>query len=362
MGVQGFPTLKIIRPSKKAGGKPVVEDYQGPRTATGIQEAVVSKMNNHVVKLTQSELMSFFNKDGIKGLLFTEKGSTSALMKSLAIDFLDKVSIGQLKVTDKEKEVAAKLGIDKFPTFVVLPDKETSPAYYKGEMKKADIVEFLKTWAEPNVDGATKKGDKKKGDKKDKKAKEPAAETEEAAEEETAETTAQPAAPSVISINTVDSFDALAESCLTPKAHTCVLAFVPSPASTDGETAVGSLSALNTKYIRGDRHMFPFLSVPSTVEGSEGLKSSLGLKKDVELVALSARRKWLRVYDGDFSETSVESWIDAVRMGDGEKKKLPAEVIVEAVEAKTEAKEASSEATQATDAEPEAETAGHDEL
>ena len=32
MGVQGFPTLKIVRPGKKAG-KPLVEDYQGARSA-----------------------------------------------------------------------------------------------------------------------------------------------------------------------------------------------------------------------------------------------------------------------------------------------------------------------------------------
>ena len=46
MGVKGFPTLKTVRPGKKPGSKPIVEDYNGPRTAKGIADAVVDKINN----------------------------------------------------------------------------------------------------------------------------------------------------------------------------------------------------------------------------------------------------------------------------------------------------------------------------
>ena len=38
MGVQGFPTLKIVKPGKKPG-KPIVEDYQGARSAKAIDLA-----------------------------------------------------------------------------------------------------------------------------------------------------------------------------------------------------------------------------------------------------------------------------------------------------------------------------------
>ncbi|KAJ6786606.1 hypothetical protein PWT90_11280 [Aphanocladium album] len=47
MGVQGFPTLKIVRPGKKAG-RPVIEDYNGGRTASAISEAVTAKINKYV--------------------------------------------------------------------------------------------------------------------------------------------------------------------------------------------------------------------------------------------------------------------------------------------------------------------------
>ena len=43
MGVQGFPTLKIVRPGKKPG-RPIVDAYEGPRTAKGIVEAVKDKV------------------------------------------------------------------------------------------------------------------------------------------------------------------------------------------------------------------------------------------------------------------------------------------------------------------------------
>ena len=54
MGVQGFPTLKIVRPGKKPG-RPIVDAYEGPRTAKGIVEAVKDKVPN-IVKKTSDAL------------------------------------------------------------------------------------------------------------------------------------------------------------------------------------------------------------------------------------------------------------------------------------------------------------------
>src|SRR2546430_15435214 len=55
MGVQGFPTLKIIRPGKKAG-KPAVEDYQGGRSAKAIVDAVIERIPNHVKRVQDEGL------------------------------------------------------------------------------------------------------------------------------------------------------------------------------------------------------------------------------------------------------------------------------------------------------------------
>ncbi|KAG5934060.1 hypothetical protein E4U53_000771 [Claviceps sorghi] len=352
MNVKGFPTLKLVRPSKNAGGKPVVEDYQGARTASGIVEAVVSKINNHVTRIADKDLDAFLasDKDKPKAILFTEKGTTSALLRSLAIDFLDVVSIGQIR--NKEAKAVEKFGIHKFPTFVLIPAGDEEPITYEGELKKKDMVEFLKQVGQPNPDPAPakakskSKNDKKKESKtkKDAEAKkdaEPSSETT-AAAEAPADTPAS--TPEELSISIVSTMETLAEKCLYPKSNTCILAFLPADgASEDGAKVSSSLSRLNTKYIHGHRQLFSFLAVANHIEGLDEIRKSLDLTADVELVALNARRKWWRHYQGDYSLESVEAWIDAIRMGEGVKNKLPKDIIRQEPEEKPSSSETAAE-------------------
>ncbi|TWU70654.1 hypothetical protein ED733_001257 [Metarhizium rileyi] len=344
MGVQGFPTLKIVRPGKKSGGKPVVEDYQGARTATAITEAVVSKINNHVIRVADKDLDDFLKgSDRPKAILFTEKGTTSALLRSLAIDFLDVISIGQVR--NKEVKTVEKFGIEKFPAFVLIPGGDKEPIVYDGELKKKDMVAFLKQVGEPNPDPSpakakanTKKGDKAKTSKSAEKAQEEKekasaeSETKTSATnpEDSAGTTAnKPAASTAdaVAITTVTSKDTLVEKCLSSKSHTCVLAFIPAESSETSVKVTASLTQLNTKYVQGHRQLFPFLAIPSNVEGVASVQQALGLKEEVELVAVNARRSWWRHYEGAFDAESVEAWLDGIRMGEGSKNKLPKELI-----------------------------------
>lgn len=354
MGIQGFPTLKIVRPGKKAG-RPVVEDYQGPRTASGIVDAVVSKINNHVTKLTDKEIDGFLEKDeeNPKAILFTEKGTTSALLRSIAIDFLDVISVGQVR--NKEKAAVDKFGISSFPSFVLIPGGGKEPITYDGELNKKDMVEFLKQVGSPNPDPApakAKSGKKSATSNKAKEAKEASSSSSSTASSETS--TAAAPETTLIEIPALKSKVELEEHCLQSKSQTCVLAFVPASTSEMRNKIISSVSQLHTKYVHGKRH-FPFFSLDSDVEGSAALKEALGLEGKIELIALNARRGWWRRYeDGEFSVHSVESWIDTVRMGEGEKKKLPKGVVVEKPETTEEAK-VETEA-------PAAEESKHDEL
>lgn len=356
MGIQGFPTLKIVRPGKKAG-RPVVEDYQGPRTASGIVDAVVSKINNHVTKLTDKEIDGFLEKDEEKpkAILFTEKGTTSALLRSIAIDFLDVISVGQVR--NKEKAAVDKFGISSFPSFVLIPGGGKEPITYDGELNKKDMVEFLKQVGSPNPDPApakAKSGKKSATSNKAKEAKESSSSSSSSSTASSETSTAAAPETTLIEIPALKSKAELEEHCLQSKSQTCVLAFVPASTSEMRNKIISSVSQLHTKYVHGKRH-FPFFSLDSDVEGSAALKEALGLEGKIELIALNARRGWWRRYeDGEFSVHSVESWIDTVRMGEGEKKKLPKGVVVEKPETTEEAK-VETEA-------PAAEESKHDEL
>ncbi|RDA82475.1 hypothetical protein CP532_0417 [Ophiocordyceps camponoti-leonardi (nom. inval.)] len=359
MGVQGFPTLKTVRPSTKPGGKPVVEDYQGQRTAGAMVQAVVDKINNHVTHLKDKDLEGFLAGDKPKAILFTNKGTTSALLRSIAIDYLDQVSVGQVR--DKEEKAVKRYGIEKFPTFVLVPgkaaspdaDKEEAPVRFEGELNKKNLVEFLSKVAQPNPDPAPidSKKKKSKDDKKKKESKESKETKESTSDDKTADAkepsdettkekeTAKPAME-IVSITAIKEKDVLVQKCLQPKAYTCVLALIPSETSEQGDKVVASLSQLNSKYLHGKRHLFPFFSVASDVDGTTALREALKLGSGVELIVVNARRGWWRRFEGDdFGVESVEGWIDAIRMGEGKKKTLPEGVVVEAPAEKEETKE-----------------------
>ncbi|RFU76149.1 disulfide isomerase related [Trichoderma arundinaceum] len=355
LGVKGFPTLKIVRPGKKAG-RPVVEDYQGQRTAGAIVEAVVAKINNHVVKLTDKEIDGFLGKEEEKpkAILFTEKGTTSALLRSVAIDFLDVISVGQVR--NKETASVEKFGVTSFPSFVLIPGGGKEPIAYSGELNKKDMVEFLKQVGEPNPDPApsSAKSGKKSSASKEKATKEAPKKADESSTASSETTTAAAPESTLIDIPALTSKSELEEHCLQSKSQTCVLAFVPAATSEMRNKILSSVSQLHTKYVHGKRH-FPFFSVDSEVEGAADLKKALGLSGKIELIALNARRGWWRRYEeGEFNVHSVESWIDSVRMGEGEKQKLPKGVVFEKPETTEEAK-VETEA-------PAAEESGHDEL
>ncbi|OTA68419.1 thioredoxin-domain-containing protein [Hypoxylon sp. EC38] len=345
MGVKGFPTVKVVRPGKK--GKPIVEDYNGPRTAKGIVDAVVEKINNHVKRVTDKDIDSFLStkNETAKAILFTEKGTTSALLKSIAIDFLDVITIAQIR--DKETKANELFGIKSYPTLVLLPGGDKESIVYDGEMKKDAMVKFLSQAGEPNPDPAPAKGksekrSEKKSEKKDKKASSKSTESssEDTSTESAESTDVPPAAEKPVEvvvppIPAITEADKLTNECLNRKAHTCVLAFVPSAHGDTAEKALTSLAELAFKHAQAKRHIFPFFEVHTDNEVTTSVFKSLGLSGDVEIVAVNGKRGWWRHYEGDFSLESVESWIDAIRLSEGEKKKLPEGLVGEAVEETT---------------------------
>jgi protein disulfide-isomerase A6 len=152
MGVKGFPTIKLVRPGKKAG-RPMVEDYNGGRTAKAIVDAVIDKIPNHVKRLKNADYADWAAEGDLpKAILFSEKGTVGPLLKSVAIDFLGTLSVGQVR--DKETEAVATFGVKKFPTLVLLPGGGKEPLTYDGELKKEAITTFLSQAASPNPDPA----------------------------------------------------------------------------------------------------------------------------------------------------------------------------------------------------------------
>lgn len=339
MGVEGFPTLKIVRPGKKPG-KPTVEDYRGARSAKAIVDAVIEKIPNHVKRVTDSDFDDFLNEGNgsPKAILFTEKGTTSALLRALAIDFLGSIQVAQVR--NKEKKAVESLGIDKFPTLVLLPGGDKEAIVYSGEMKKEPMVEFLSQAASPNPDPAPAKP---KADKKGKKeAKKDTKKEAEASEEAVTPDQDKPvdvtdSGPRLLML---DTEELLQKECLSTKSHNCILALLPSrtdakePLPEQAQDALASLTDVIKKHTKGGHRLFPVYTAPLDNEGAAKLRKELNLNTDgFELIVTNSKKSWWKHYSGsDYSLKSVEDWIDAIKMGEGKKEKLPQSLIVESKE------------------------------
>jgi protein disulfide-isomerase A6 len=367
MGVQGFPTLKIVRPGKKPG-RPIVEDYQGARNTKAIVDAVIDKIPNHVQRVKDEGLEKWLdeNNNTAKVVLFSDKSTTSTLLKALAIDYLGSISFAQIR--NKEVVAVNMFGISKFPTLVLLPGGEQEAIVYDGEMKKGAMIEFLKQVAQPNPDSMPET------------EKPPRREANKAADDriltstivltdlptESPEPKAQSTPP--VKLPELPSFiedeTTLNKECFTPKSHICILALLPKKEDNDvsqfAEAAKALLSLGKVQQKHSRRHsLFPFYSVPSTNPRAQAIRDSLDLRpnSDLEIIAVNAKRSWWRTYVGaDYELDSIEAWVDAIRMNEGPRKQLPENLVVTAeitsedtAESRTEIKEEAKEPTPSAD-------------
>lgn len=392
MGVQGFPTLKIVKPSKKPG-KPTVEDYQGARSTKDIVDAVKQAIPNNVKRINDKTLNSFLDSknETAKAILFSDKGTTSALTKVLAAEYRDAISFAQIR--NKEQAAVEMFGVTEFPTLIVLPSGTEAPVRFDGSFSKSAMQDFLAQFASTQSKSAPKPKKQKPLAEEAADAAEPipaeeTAKSEEAASSfssassshasaeastaaggattETLEDESQPTespdpqaspedAPKPAPVPDVPppipaliEQSILEQKCLGPKTTTCILALLPQASSDeegsvlpdDANAALASLAEIAEKHNERGSKLFPFYSVPSRNTGSAVVRDALKLDKDIELVAVNSRRGWFRRFEGErYGVHEVETWVDAIRLGEGQKGKLPDGLIVAEEEKKPETHE-----------------------
>lgn len=368
MGVRGYPTLKIVRPGKKRG-KHIVEEYRGGRTAKSMVEEVVDKIPNHVDRLKSDGLDEWFEKENStsKAILFTKKGATSALFRSLAIDFLGSITFGQMRNSEVASEKV--FGISEFPKLVLLPGGDKESIVYDGEMKKESMVAFLSRVATPNKDPPAvvkkpKKSKSKKQAAEDKKKADEAAKAEKKADEkdfgskaeqkvvkdEKEASTEEPVEAEEEStpekeeddrpkpLPFIASIEEMRDLCFNPTAGTCLIALLPdvgqeeefSHTVIDGLT---SLAQIKHKYEKKSQPIFPFYAVPAENEVNTylrktlnaGSKGAMANSASFEIFIVSAKRGWWRRYrsevgpESGFGVNDINQWIEHVKSGAGQK-------------------------------------------
>jgi protein disulfide-isomerase A6 len=354
-GIQGFPTLKIVKPGSKPG-KPIVEDYQGARTAKAIVDAVVDKIPNHVKRMQDGGLDKWLSESphAPKAMLFSEKGTTSALIRSLAVDFLGVVDFAQIR--SKETAAVEKYGVTRFPTLVVLPGADKEPMLYTAEMKKTPMLAFISQVASPNPDPAVKQAKPSKAPRTSSSTASSKFSKASAAHKsadlyddlEHVETiilgdtmtespmpmvpqqTPAPIPEVVPAIPILATAPELTSACLAPHSGTCILVILPIAGAEEAlpQAAVDALASsaeLADKHAKRKASIFPFYGIPGDNEASKTIRDDLGLEvNQLEVLAINMKRGWYRVYAAEtYDVVSLEDFVDRIRLGDGVKQRIP---------------------------------------
>ena len=77
--------------------------------------------------------------------MFSTKGPTSPLWKSLALDFQGRILFAQVR--DTQEMVVNEFNIDTYPTLILLPGGSAPGIVYKGDMKRDPMFQFLSEYA-----------------------------------------------------------------------------------------------------------------------------------------------------------------------------------------------------------------------
>ncbi|PWN50830.1 thioredoxin-domain-containing protein [Violaceomyces palustris] len=168
--VRGFPTLKMFPATKKR----LPKDYQGERVAKALVEYAVDSLPMSVRKVEAEELEAYLSKEPQRPrlILFSTKPKSSALYRSLALDFRRQGISFALMRGDRasvrgsvRNHLGFELKLDDLPLLVIVPSRPDG-----GKVEQASVVKYpgkiqyhsLKRWIEENVPEASAKPDKKR--------------------------------------------------------------------------------------------------------------------------------------------------------------------------------------------------------
>mgnify|MGYP001137880865 CR=1 FL=1 len=145
-GIQGFPTLKFF----VRGGEPI--DYQGERTAKGLQAWVTSKTEPAVIDISDMEAFNKFDErlTVARVVIFEENGESDAvkMLTEVASGPLSgEFSFGRVSSAALAEELKQKMGS------IVLFYKHQVPVVYSEEGASAEAFKaFLKNKGYPRLE------------------------------------------------------------------------------------------------------------------------------------------------------------------------------------------------------------------
>ncbi|KAI8081652.1 uncharacterized protein BX664DRAFT_340929 [Halteromyces radiatus] len=299
-GIQGFPTIKIFRPSvnKKGVRTKSPSDYQGPREAKPIVDHLLSLQPSQVrlikgdpnkvkskASISLDDFLATDNTTLTKVILFTDKPTTTPLYKALSVDFGNgRLLMGEVK--KNEKLVLDQFGIDTFPTLLVIPPGQDA-LVYSGKLKYQPLYDYLSTYTSESVNQKDRTKSSKKSTTSPLTAAEPIVK------------------PKVVELGTNE---ALKEHCLASGNIICAITIVSPEEKDEGITVLNDINEQNTNTL----FRFGWM----TSDKASDIIQQLDLVQDYPgLFILHASKQLYRPYIGAWENKSITRWLNQISSG-----------------------------------------------
>lgn len=122
--------------------------YKGKKEWKPISTFATKKMQSFVASVSKENYDDFVKRNPEKYhiLLFTERKTTSPIIKALSKKYKDKLLFGEVR--SSEKELIQQFGITKFPAMVAITDPYSHESKaYEGDLKIDQMSKFLSNYA-----------------------------------------------------------------------------------------------------------------------------------------------------------------------------------------------------------------------
>ena len=142
--VQGFPTIKVFPHGRDRKQRNGPKDYQGQRTAAGLEKAATDTLLRVKVPtlVNNDDYVEFLNNESplAKILLFSTKKKAPTLLRALAAAF-DTVSFAM--VTQTQTELVQQLNVDKFPAILGYVQGSNEGIKYDGDKTFIELTKWV---------------------------------------------------------------------------------------------------------------------------------------------------------------------------------------------------------------------------
>ena len=324
MGIEAFPTLKIISPDIKSR-KSKVEDYKGERRVGSIVNAVYKGIPNHLAPVEDEQVDDwlFDRQSDTRAIYFSPTPRVEVAVRVAATELIGNISIAQ--ITGRRGTSMDHYRVASLPALLLFhPGEGAQPIPYTGKWSKIPVVKFLTQDPEPIL--ALPPGNKPDAFLLDEPSRSATTRVD-----STGQPTGQPQVPAGnpphLPIPAIASFAELRALCLNHDSGICILIlFPPGYEIVPHAGVLSTFSDLKTRQTKRNEKVLPIYHLAGDTAITHHLRLLLRIvpRPQPDIVALNAKRNWFSRYRSrSYDLAEVENFVSELKTGSALREWMP---------------------------------------